>query len=671
MRFTVEAQEDFLERLTRARPLQAVAELIWNALDADATRIEVSPEKTALGLTGIVVRDNGHGIPYDEAQDLFRRLGGSWKQPGGRTKQKGRLLHGYEGRGRLKALSLGRVADWHVTYDGDDQTRRSYTISLIHDRIREGEISEQEESSSEETGVEVRVSEPYRDFRSLKIDTATQELAEIFAFYLKDYRDITVRFAGQRIDPAAAISSSKTVQLRDIEFEEESYSAKLEIIEWRVTARRVLYLCSEAGFPLSQVETRFHVGDFHFSAYLRSPFITKLHGDAVLELAEMNPAITGTIEEARHAIKAYARDQAAERASHIVQDWKNERVYPYEGDAGSPIEEAERKVFDIVAVTTSDYMPDFESVPRKNKAFHLRMLRSAIERSPDELQLILNEVLDLPKRKQKDLADLLREASLSSIISAAKTVAERLNFIAALELILFEREKKKKLKERSQLHRILADNTWIFGEEFHLSVDDKSLTEVLRKHKKMLGEPVIIDKPVKHISKKRGIIDLMLSRAVRQHRPTGIEHLVVELKRPRTTIGPKELTQLEGYAISVAKDERFRAIDVKWNFWVLSDDYDDYADHRMDEEGIISRKNNISIGVRTWSQIIEENRARLQFFQEKLEHQVDQGRALARLQERYSDFLKGVIAEAEAQETSATSEEADREPEETDNHVEK
>ncbi len=240
----------------------------------------------------------------------------------------------------------------------------------------------------------------------------------------------------------------------------------------------------------------------------------------------------------------------------------------------------------------------------------------------------------------------VQDASLSAIISAAKTVADRLDFITALEMILFEREKKKKLKERSQLHRILADNTWVFGEEFNLSVDDRSLTEVLRKHRELLGDSeVVIDEPVKHISKKRGIIDLMLSRAIRQHRPTGIEHLVIELKRPRVVIGSKQLIQLEEYAISVSNDERFRGIGVTWQFWILSDDYDDYTAHRMvNEEGIVLSKNDITIGVKTWSRVIEENRARLQFFQEKLQHQVDQGRALARLQHRYSEFLKGVVA---------------------------
>ena len=67
-------------------------------------------------MTRIAVRDNGLGIPYQDAPALFTHLGGSWKKPGARTKTKGRLLHGYEGRGRFKAFALGRVTEWHVTY---------------------------------------------------------------------------------------------------------------------------------------------------------------------------------------------------------------------------------------------------------------------------------------------------------------------------------------------------------------------------------------------------------------------------------------------------------------------------------------------------------------------------------------------------------------------------
>ena len=643
-------QADFLERQSKANPVQAVAELVWNGLDADASRVDVRLEYGEMGMTRIVVRDNGYGIRHPEAPEVFRRLGGSWKKPGGRTKTKQRMLHGYEGRGRFKVFALGRVADWRVTYQTDEAELRGYDITMLEDNIREVRITDEESIETGKTGVEIAVSELHREYRSLGPDNAVQEFAEIFALYLKDYRDVSILYEGTELDPATAIASTCTEQLSDIIEDGAAHGAELEIIEWRNVTTRGLYLCTEQGFPLSKVTTRFHIGEIQFSAYLKSSFITKLHGEAQLDLAEMNPVLNACVEEAQQAVQAYFRDRAAERAWSVVEEWKAEKVYPYEGEANTPLEDAERKVFDIVAVTASDYMPDFVSAPTKKKAFDLRMLRTALEKSPKELQIIMKEVLGLPKRKQEELAGLLQEASLSSIISAAKIVADRLKILAGLEQILFDTDMKARLKERSQLHKIIEDNTWLFGEEYNLSVSDKGLTAVLRKHRKILGEDVVIDRPVKHVSKKRGIVDLMLSRALRRHRADELEHLIVELKRPKVKIGDEEITQVEKYAISVANDERFRPVNgVKWTFWAISDDVSEYAAYRMDERGVISSNGNMTVGIKTWGQMIEENKARLQFFQEKLEHQVDDQTALKHLQEKYRKFLAGVVPEGEGE----------------------
>lgn len=643
--YLVEVQPDFLERQCQAKPVQAVAELIWNGLDADATRVEVELVRGTLGMTKVVVRDNGHGIPLQDAPKLFTSLGGSWKQPGAHTKTKKRSLHGFEGRGRFRAFALGRTAEWHVTYRKPDSGLLAYDITILEDNIREVRVTDEKAASGKTTGVEVEISELHREFRSLEGDGAIQELSETLALYLKDYRDAAVFYENKPIDPNTVIATTRTITMPDLVQDGVAYPLELEIIEWRAATTRGLYLCTESGFPLSRIATRFHVGDFQFSAYLKSSFITELHKKAQLELAEMNPLLRERIDEAQQGIGDYFDQRAAEQARSVVEEWKAEKVYPYEGTAKTNLEDAERKVFDIVAVTASKYLPDFASTPPKNKAFHLRMLRTAIEKSPQELQIILNEVLGLPKRKQEELAVLLQEASLSSIISAAKVVADRLKFLTGLELILFDPDMRTRLKERSQLHKILAENTWVFGEEYNLSVSDRSLTEVLRKHRELLDDDLVIDKPVKHISQQRGIVDLMLSRALRRHRADELEHLVVELKRPTVKIGKKEVTQIEDYAISVAADERFRTTNgVKWSFWVLSDDVDDYAAYRMNgERGIISSKKNITVGIRTWGQIIEENKARLQFFQQKLEHQVDDETALGHLQETYKQFLTGVV----------------------------
>ena len=155
-------------------------------------------------------------------------------------------------------------------------------------------ISDEQRSPMARSGVEVTVSELHRDFRSLEPENSVQELSEIFALYLKDYRDVKIALEGVVIDPAAGIASSKIFFLQPIQDEDKSYPVELEIIEWRTAAKRALYLCNEQGFPLSQVATRFHVGGFHFSAYLKSPFIAWLHQDAQLEFAEMNPRTVGS-----------------------------------------------------------------------------------------------------------------------------------------------------------------------------------------------------------------------------------------------------------------------------------------------------------------------------------------------------------------------------------------
>jgi hypothetical protein len=137
-------------------------------------------------------------------------------------------------------------------------------------------------------------------------------------------------------------------------------------------------------------------------------------------------------------------------------------------------------------------------------------------------------VLDLPERTQKELSKLLEEADLANVISASRLVADRLKFVHGLEAVLFDPDSKKLLKERSQLHRMIAENnTWIFGEELNLTGDDQSLTEVLRKHRGLIGEDTVIDQPVRGIGGKVGIVDLMLSRSVPQNHADEREHLVV------------------------------------------------------------------------------------------------------------------------------------------------
>lgn len=102
----------------------------------------------------------------------------------------------------------------------------------------------------------------------------------------------------------------------------------------------------------------------------------------------MNPLVEIVAVDAQDAIRDYFRERAAQEARSVVDEWKTSQVYPYEGEATTRIEQAERQVFDIVAVNVAQHLQDFSTTPTKNKALHLRLLRQAIEKSPEDLQLI-------------------------------------------------------------------------------------------------------------------------------------------------------------------------------------------------------------------------------------------------------------------------------------------
>jgi hypothetical protein len=364
--FKVQVESDHIKKLAAARPIAAVAELIWNAVDADATRVDVEVEADDVAVRSIIVRDNGHGILHEEVGVLFGKLGGSWKVRG-RSKLKSRLLHGTEGKGRFKALALGRVADWTVTYRRAEETLQ-YTISVIRDNLADVRVTSPKlVDRTTRVGVEVKISELDRSFRSLEPTQAVQPLSEIFALYLTDHLDVSVYVDHERLDPSKLIKHKTAFDLASIVSDTKTYAAKVDLIEWTVANERSMFLCGREGFPFQRIVPTFHTPGFQFSAYLKSPFIEELHKHGLLDLAEMNTPLQAAYDEASEKINSHFRQRSAEAARSEIEQWKADDVYPYHEEPRTPVERAERQVFEIVALNTSQHLADFSMLPSKRK----------------------------------------------------------------------------------------------------------------------------------------------------------------------------------------------------------------------------------------------------------------------------------------------------------------
>ena len=658
--FEIQVQDDHLHRISQVRkPIVAIAELIWNALDADADSVDVVLHDDHLGgLRAIDVVDNGHGIPYSEAEELFSRLGGSWKQGAYRSKEKHRILHGKEGRGRFRAFALGRVVDWHVCY-ATRSGLRAYGISMIKDRLKRVQVEDEAPATSDRhRGITVTVSELDRTFRSLRDPAIIDELAQIFALYLRQYPTVRISYAGTLIDPGAVEEYTTPRALPDIVTPDgDLYPASIEIVEWKMQTERRMYFCDASGFPLDDTPPGIHAPGFNFTAYLKSEYFAKLLAENRLEIADLDAPTAKVLGAAKDVMRDHFRSRASEKAAGLVEEWKRSDIYPYQGQPTTAIEEAERQVFNVVALNVNHFLPNFEDADDKTKRLHLRLLRHAVEKAPADLSRILTEVLDLPIEKRQELAELLDRTTLAHIISASKIIADRLEFVQGLDTLVFDGEFKTSVRERTQLHRIVAENAWMFGEQYHLSVDDQSLTEVLKKHIGAKGWEVEIDEPVKRADGSRGIVDLMFSRNIQLAGSQDREHLVVELKRPGVKIDAEVAAQIESYAFAVADDERFRAVPAKWVFWAVSSDMDQVVMRKVSQKdrahGILfqDEEQRLTIWVKTWSQIINDCKARLRFFSEKLSYTPDRDASLAHLKTTYHKYLADLfLAKVEARE---------------------
>lgn len=645
MEIQVQVENDHIERITAAKPLAALSELIWNAYDADASEIKVDLESGALTKLGTIrVTDNGTGIPFEKAEKLFSALGGSWKKSAHRTPG-GRAIHGEKGQGRFKAFALGNLVTWTSNSQG-----RRFEIQAISTNLKRFLLSDPVKSLK--SGCVVEISQVHRDYEISAGDGFSDQIRDIFALQLYEDPNLSIIYDGITIEAKDAIHLVRSFDVEATLHDASSVRGILEIVEWKSRVERKLMLCLPGRFSFLQMSPGIQARGFDFTAYLTSEHFQNLVDLHIDSVPHFDPAANALIEAAKEKLREHFRMREAEQSRDRITEWKEAKVYPYNGEAATLVERNERQVFDVVALSLADYSAEFNNSSAKQKRLVLQLLKASIESGGSSLSHILESVLDLPKSKQEELAELLRKTTLTAVINAAKAATDRLDFLKALQLLIYDRTSKRQLLERSQLHKIIERETWVFGERYNLTNSDKDLTAVLKSHLALLDpERVELspETPVLDAEGRVAIVDLMLSCRIPTPTDDDREHLIVELKRPSKSINEDVITQVRKYAKAVALDDRFRNSSVTWDFLVVSNSMTRDAELETRQTGkprglvLELDEPKIRVWVKTWDQIIRDAEGALTFYRRRLEYQADDVDALMYLRSIKSDYLSDEV----------------------------
>lgn len=643
----VNVQKDHLESLTNVSGTSALMELIWNSLDADATEIEVVSIGNDLSIESIEVRDNGHGMTHEKALTAFENLGGSTKKER-KFSPNDRAYHGEEGKGRYNAFGLGHLITFKSFYvDGDEN--KVFEVTLDRNQLKSPNVGDALTRANDgKTGVIVKIDNVIHDKANKAFsDSNIEKIEQKLAVYYQRYPTFNIKINGRTLDFTSYIINEVTEPI-SFKLEEDSsttFKFELRIVEWLRPCEKKLYYCDTNGISFGETNLGVRTSGIQLSAYLMSEYIDELHRTNQLNLGELDVVLSCAYNESKDIIRAYIRNRLHERGKEFIAELKEKELYPYKDEPDGEVEVATRQVFDIVALNINEYVPNFSDQEDVSKKLTLSLVKEALESDTTAFQKIFTEVINLPEEKIDDLKDLLETTSLSDVIDTMKEVTDRLRMLYELKVVVMDPVQNNKVLERKHLHKIIENETWIFGDEYTLGASDVSLKNVLKSHLNQLGRDDFESEVEEGDNTNLNTIpDVCLFKQHNNGKPGYFRNLVIELKRPTCDAGTDEYNQIMGYASKVSEDNRFEKDKTEWTFVLLVNEIKDeihlQCSQQHREYGHIHASDNLNVHIRTWGSVFSEAEARHQYLKEKLNYNISEDReGLELLRSRYNDYL--------------------------------
>jgi hypothetical protein len=539
-------------------PVAAVAELIANAWDADATAVSVTlPSDTGPGAE-IVVKDNGKGMTFRDCQDRYLNVGLNRRVNDGDRTAGGRPVLGRKGIGKFAGFGIARVVQIE-TVSSESGERTVFSLDL--QKLRSDEfVSESKEidlleaagpddGRKDSAGTTVRLrSLVYARRPSAQSFVHSMARRFVLARQAAMFR-VTVNGLdlpeqadpiGNRIQfvfPAAYVEEERPEGLtltaegwgREEIAEGETIEWQIKFTEKPIDEEELRGIAVYCGVKLAQAPFFFLLsgglagqhGQQYLTGRIRADYLDRLEADVI------------TTERQRinweEATAARLLDWGQDRLKQLLALWQKRRaetrmravearLFNFSGriDRLKPSEAriVKRALLRIASIAAID-QPQFEDLAAA--------ILTAWEGG--RLRDIIEQVARLETMDADVLVNVLSEHQVLTALHIAEAVKLKLDVVDGLRRRIAARELENAVRD------YIAANPWLISPEWETFRIERRIGHLVAD---ALGESGIRDDP-----DWDGRVDLTLS--------SGAQLLILEFMRPRLTVDRDHIDRFQRY----------------------------------------------------------------------------------------------------------------------------
>lgn len=622
------------------KPEEAIAEFIWNGFDAQASEVSVSFEELGgLGaLATIIIKDNGYGIPQDKLNQKFKPFFESEKLSGDNRHHS--LTHGKNGVGRLTFFTFAKKATWKTCYkNGDDFFE--YEIEIKSDNLENYTGSNTSlKKIAGPTGTKVVFEGINELTKSLLLGPITTYLKQEFGWFLElfKHRKLSIKINGEELNFSDIVGERDKTQFV---YEKTNTVFDVYFIRWNAslqTEYSKYYLLNSDNDEKWKDTTKLNnKGDnFYHSVYVKSKFFDNFvydvkQGDGqntLIGKSKNDEEYKFFENELTNYLRKKRKPFLKEHANQLIREYESEGVIPeFKKDEWEQSKRAELE--DVVRGLYQIQPKIFSASSIEQKKTFVRFLNALLGSDErEQILAIVNEVVELDFDERETLLKLLRSTKLSGIIRTIKLISDRYEVVDQLKELVFN--KALKANERDHLQKMIDENYWLFGEQFHLVASTEAKFEkALREYTHILTGKDQATK-INHDNKNMEM-DIFLCR--QNKLIDSIENIVVELKSPSINLGEKEVSQVKKYMGVILSQDQFNGEKTNWDFILVGNKFDTSgyiegelknAEHHGERnQGLIFKNDKYRIYVKRWSDVFTGFDCRHKFLEEKLTLQRD------------------------------------------------